>query len=502
MSKLYIPKRFSGRIGYHVFVDRFYRAGPPPEPMPGRKIKSWEDSMPDWGPDYDGIFQNDYFYGGNLKGIIQKLDYLKSLSVGILYLSPISRSYTYHHYDVGDQTEIDTYIGDWEDFWKLCLEAHKRNILIIVDLVFNHMSGNSEPFRKALNGDATYRNWFEWDASNNPIYWYGFKDMPQCNKLYKEYQDYACKAAKKYVEYGADGIRLDLGEILPKEFILSVRNAAKSVNEEILFISEMWDSAVYKAEPQIYDGLVDSVMNYPLSDAISRWVRFGNQSHLDACMGLLAKYPVQVQDVLWNHLDTHDTPRELNILAGPGILENPFDGMVWDIERTPNAPWRRKNGDFDTFVFRKWECDNDANLKNNAIPRLKVAATIQYCMKGVPIVYYGTEAGVCGYKDPFSRKPYPWGHENADLVKHYMELGKMRSQNADVFCNGDQYENSDGKVLELVRRNEEGIIVLFANRTNEVKYINAHYPNSKVIFSLNGSDANVLQPYGGVICRF
>ena len=170
MSKLYIPKRFSGRIGYHVFVDRFYRAGPPPEPMPGRKIKSWEDSMPDWGPDYDGIFQNDYFYGGNLKGIIQKLDYLKSLSVGILYLSPISRSYTYHHYDVGDQTEIDTYIGDWEDFWKLCLEAHKRNILIIVDLVFNHMSGNSEPFRKALNGDATYRNWFEWDASNNPIY--------------------------------------------------------------------------------------------------------------------------------------------------------------------------------------------------------------------------------------------------------------------------------------------------------------------------------------------
>ena len=99
--------------------------------------------MPDWGPDYDGIFQNDYFYGGNLKGIIQKLDYLKSLSVGILYLSPISRSYTYHHYDVGDQTEIDPYIGDWEDFWKLCLEAHKRNILIIVDLVFNHMSGNS-----------------------------------------------------------------------------------------------------------------------------------------------------------------------------------------------------------------------------------------------------------------------------------------------------------------------------------------------------------------------
>ena len=320
MSKLYIPKRFSGRIGYHVFVDRFYRAGPPPEPMPGRKIKSWEDSMPDWGPDYDGIFQNDYFYGGNLKGIIQKLDYLKSLSVGILYLSPISRSYTYHHYDVGDQTEIDPYIGDWEDFWKLCLEAHKRNILIIVDLVFNHMSGNSEPFRKALNGDATYRNWFEWDASNNPIYWYGFKDMPQCNKLYKEYQDYACKAAKKYVEYGADGIRLDLGEILPKEFILSVRNAAKSVNEEILFISEMWDSAVYKAEPQIYDGLVDSVMNYPLSDAISRWVRFGNQSHLDACMGLLAKYPVQVQDVLWNHLDTHDTPRELIYLDRKSVV--------------------------------------------------------------------------------------------------------------------------------------------------------------------------------------
>ena len=100
MDKIYIPKRFKGSIGYHIFVDRYCRAGPNPSYIEGRRMKSWSDSMPDWQPDQDGVYRNEYYYGGNLQGIIQKLDYISELSVDLLYLSPISKTNTNHHYDV------------------------------------------------------------------------------------------------------------------------------------------------------------------------------------------------------------------------------------------------------------------------------------------------------------------------------------------------------------------------------------------------------------------
>ena len=354
MDKIYIPNRFKGRIGYQLLVDRYCRAGPEPPAMEGRRLKSWTDSVPDWWPDQDGEYRNEYFYGGNLQGIIQNLEYITKLSADLLYLSPISKTHINHHYDVEDQRVIDPYIGTWDDFTSLCIKAHERNMLVAVDLVFNHMGAKSEFFQKALQGDERYRNWFEWDERGNPVYWYGFKDMPQTNKLNPDYQEYACEVVEKYVTAGADCIRLDLGEILPKEFVQKIKQRARSINPEVLIVSEMWDFALFRSNPQIYDGQVDSVMNYPLSDAIIRWVRYGNHLHFSACMKNLAKYPKEVHDVLWNHLDTHDTPRALNMLAGNGMTENPFSGRIWDIE----GPWRRNDG-FDTYNFRKWEAEND-----------------------------------------------------------------------------------------------------------------------------------------------
>lgn len=497
MDKIYIPNRFKGRIGYQLLVDRYCRAGPEPPAMEGRRLKSWTDSVPDWWPDQDGEYRNEYFYGGNLQGIIQNLEYITKLSADLLYLSPISKTHTNHHYDVEDQRVIDPYIGTWDDFTGLCIKAHERNMLVAVDLVFNHMGAKSEFFQKALQGDERYRNWFEWDERGNPVYWYGFKDMPQTNKLNPDYQEYACEVVEKYVTAGADCIRLDLGEILPKEFVQKIKQRARSINPEVLIVSEMWDFALFRSNPQIYDGQVDSVMNYPLSDAIIRWVRYGNHLHFSACMKNLAKYPKEVHDVLWNHLDTHDTPRALNMLAGNGMTENPFSGRIWDIE----GPWRRNDG-FDTYNFRKWEAENDFCLTDEAIKKLELAATAQFLMKGIPIIFSGTEVGVCGNKDPFNRKPYPWENENLWIRQFYAVLGNMRRSNRDILADGDIYTYADDRVLEIVRRSKAGIIVAFLNRTNSRHQLDLNYPNSKTIFSLNGSTDKILQPYGAVVCRF
>ena len=215
--------------------------------------------------------------------------------------------------------------------------------------------------------------------------------MPQCNKLNPDYQEYTFSVAEKYLLNGADGIRLDLGENLPAEYMQKFRNRVKKLNPETLIVSEMWELATTKENPQIYGDQVDSVMNYPMADAIYRWIRYGNSGHFLFTYNEIKKYPKNVQDVLWNFLDSHDTPRAVNVLTGPGINIDPFRGRAWDIE----APWR--NGEeFDTYSFRKWELDNDSVDKNNSNNKLKIASLIQYFISGIPIVYYGTENGITG----------------------------------------------------------------------------------------------------------
>ena len=237
-------------------------------------------------------------------------------------------------------------------------------------------------------------------------------------------------------------------------------------------------------------------MNYPLSDAILRWVRYGNYLHYEAGLRNLAKYPANVHDVLWNHLDTHDTPRALNMLSGKGMLEDPFKGQLWDIE----GPWRSYNN-FDTYGFRKWESENDFCLSSEAIKRLKLAALVQYMSKGIPIVLYGTEAGVYGYKDPFNRKPYPWSNEKNEILNFYVELGGLRASNRDILADGDMYVYVDERILEIVRRNEYGIIVAVLNRTNSEQKIGVNNYQTKVIFRLNESTERILKPLGAIVYR-
>lgn len=504
MKNLYedcVPERFKGRIGYQIFVDRFFRVGPQPEQMQGRILKDWSDATPNWWPDEDGEYRNLYFYGGNLKGITAKLDYLGSMGFDLLYLSPLSYTQTSHHYDVGDQRIIDPWIGTWEDFKELCKAAHAKGKLICVDLVFNHMGSGSKFFQEALKDpNSRYRQWFEWDSQGNPIYWYGFKDLPQCNKMNPDYQEYVFEVCELYLKRGADGIRLDLGENFPPQFMRRLRKMVKSINPEALIVSEMWDLAIHKENPQIYGDQVDSVMNYPFSDATCRWLHYGNEKHLEYIWQELAKYPKGVRNVLWNFIDSHDTPRAMNMLAGEGMLENPFEGQIWNIE----GPWRKPNW-FDTFGFREWEARMDSSFDLElARRRLMLASLLQYFEEGIPIVYYGTEAQVTGYKDPHNRKPYPWDTFPA-LWNHYRGLGIFRRTHQDILKDAETVECVVTPTTILkVRENQNGALILVMNRSNTVQENPIKHWNTggwEEVYRLQEESKETLMPYGAIVYR-
>lgn len=454
------PYRFKGRTGIQIFPDRFYREGAPPEPIPGRILKDWDDPIPNWEPDSNGVYQNNYFYGGNLKGITVKLDYLKDMGFNLIYLNPLGKSETSHHYEPTDQLEIDPWLGTWDDFKELCREAHKRDILIVVDLVFNHMGVQSQIFQAAVDPNSIYHDWFEWDEHGEPVFWGGFTNMPQTNKFNPDFQDYVCKVSVHYIKMGADGIRNDLGENFPSVLLRKQREAVKSIEPEALIVNEMWGLDNHREFPQIDGTQVDSVMNYPLADAIIRWVRYGNDAHFRYNIGEILKYPKEAQDVLWNHIDTHDTPRAGTMLVANGILEDPYQGAAWDIE----GPWRHGKW-FDTYGFRYWELEHEGIDMDEVFAKLCLASTIQYIMVGIPIVYAGTEVGVIGYKDPFNRKPYPWKNINERIQKHYRNLGKMRELNREFFADSGElsmscfYNN-----MEITRQNERGRLTTYMIR--------------------------------------
>lgn len=497
MSQIYVPKRFYGRTGYQIVVDRFYRDQTPLPYIEGRKVKSWDDWMPDWQPDPDGVYRNRYYYGGNLGGIIQKLDYIESMGFNLILLGPISKTNTYHHYDVEDQTVIDPYIGSMADFAKLCEEAHKRDILVGVDLVFNHFGSQSEFFQKAMAGEGYFKDWFEWKENGNPVYWYGFTDMPQTNKMSANFKEYVYYVLETYIRNGADCIRLDLGENLPESFMQDVRQKIKELNPEVLIVSEMWGLATKKDNPQIFDGRqADSIMNYPMADDIIRWVRTGNHLHFNYNLSEISKYPENVQNVLWNMLDSHDTPRAKTMLGGAGIQDDPFKGGPWDIEE----PWRYPGG-FDTYAFRKFEADNDSNLHKDSDQMLMLASTIQYLVKGIPVVFYATEVGMDGYKDPFCRKPFSWNSQNETLREHYRKLGMLRRQNKDILSDGDMDIICDSELMFITRRSRSGSIVAILSRNNAEMPVGFKARKQNILFQLNSNDPNI-GSYGAVVCRF
>ena len=419
------PDWIRGGVYYHIFVDRFAKSGKPVR-MEGKITRSDWSGMPEYRPDKNGEILNNDFFGGNLAGIIEKLPYLEELGVTCLYLSPIFEAFSSHKYDTSNYMKVDPMFGDEETFTRLCEEAGKRGMRVICDGVFSHTGSDSlyfDEYDRYGNGalhhpDSPYRNWYYFEPDGYQTWW-GIRTLPRVNKLEPSYQEFINGengVIRHWLRAGASGWRLDVVDELPSAFLEQLTAAAKAEKPDALILGEVWEDAsnkiAYEERKNYFEGdKLDSVMNYPLRRAIIACVREGRSDELATTMQLIMEnYPLNVVHCLMNILGTHDTERIITALAGRVL--------------GPEASREQKA----SIVMDdlEWEA---------GIRRLKLAVVLQMTLPGVPCIYYGDEAGMEGYNDPFNRRCYPWGAENPDLQEWYRKVIRIRRTH-DIFRDG------------------------------------------------------------------
>lgn len=459
------PDWLKGGIIYQIFPDRFNSSGEEKLNVPSdRVMRSDRDGDPCWKPDKNGrVWNNDYF-GGDLKGIEQKLPYIKSLGVTCIYLNPIFEAQSNHRYDTADYTRIDSILGTEDDFRKLCSEAEKQGIKIMLDGVFSHTGNDSKYFNQYgryntvgayQSKDSKYFNWYKFNEwPDDYTSWWGIKILPEVieeNSDFIEYITGKNGIARKWLRAGASGWRLDVADELPDEFLDAFRNAVKTEKADAVVLGEVWEDASNKSSygsrrRYLQGRQLDSVMNYPFAEAIIDFVRSGSAELFNSrIMTIVENYPKKVLDVLMNHIATHDTMRAITALAGESCA----------------------------YRDRQWQSEHKLSDEDyqNGVCLLKMASTIQFTLPGVPSIYYGDEAGMQGYKDPFNRRCYPWDDENKELIEWYKKLGKVRADNS-VFVDGKiEFVSAAAGCVAYSRETENESVLIIANsNTHPITY--------------------------------
>ncbi len=419
------PDWIMGGAFYHIFVDRFRK-------FSERQLKKGAVARADWGgvpvytPDSNGEIRNNDFFGGNLDGVIEKLPYLSELGIACIYLSPIFEAASNHKYDTADYTKIDPSFGDELTFSKLCSEAMKLGIRVICDGVFNHTGSDSVYFNRFQSygeggayqtKNSPYYEWYsfsEWPEKYDA--WWGIKTLPQIKKNSESFKSFITGKngiLEKWMSLGAFGWRLDVADELSEILLRDLRTAVKYENPDALIIGEVWEDAsnkiAYGRRRHYFEGAeLDSVMNYPFKDAIIGFVKGGNAENIrEIVESVCENYPKPALDCLMNILGTHDTERILTVLGG------------------------------NTYGTRdeKAVASLSAEKRQHAKALLFLATLLQFTLPGVPSIYYGDEAGLEGFEDPFNRRCYPWGAEDKELVEWYTGLLRARKSCA-AFAGG------------------------------------------------------------------
>ena len=480
------PDWAKGGIMYQIFPDRFNIGANPPSDYPDdRVIHSTTNDQPVWQPNHEGkILNNDYF-GGTLKGIEEKLPYIASLGVNILYLNPIFEAHSNHRYNTADYTKIDPMLGTEKDFVRLCKAAHKLGIKVILDGVFSHTGSDSIYFNREgrygtggvwQDRNCEYKNWFTFEENGKYKSWWGIDTLPETNEAEPDFIEYIAGEsgiAHKWLSLGADGFRLDVADELPDEFLDAFCKSVKSFNKDYLIIGEVWEDATNKyshggRRRYLTGDQLDSVMNYPFASAITTFMRYGvAESFMESIVSICENYPPQALNCLMNHIGTHDTARILTSLIYDGIEHKP---------RHIQASYKLKPDD-----------------RAHAIRLLKTASVLQYTLPGFPSLYYGDEAGVEGGGDPFNRTFYPWDSEDTDLLQWYKHLGEIRNNlqclkegkflpySAMLSCVAYIRDDSNEKIMVIANMNYHEIDY---NLPDEFKYkpelITGNYTNEFV----------------------
>ena len=422
-ADFHTPVWARGATIYQIFPDRFRKSGDcdlTGKLTPYTVHPSWNEEV-DWRPTEDDLVLNNDFFGGNFRGITEKLDYIADLGVNLLYLNPISKSFSSHRYDTGDYKTPDPMLGTEADFAELCRQAHARGIRVILDGVYSHTGSNSPYFNRegqfdslgAYNSqESPYYSWYTFQHwPDRYTCWWNFDTLPTVNKLDPAFVNFIIadedSVVAHWMKLGADGFRLDVADELPDEFIRLLRRRIKAINPDALLLGEVWEDASAKIaynrrRTYFTAGELDSVMNYPFRTAIIDYVRGhdGGAALKETVMSIVENYPPEVVQCNMNLLGTHDTPRILTALV------DDFNGTREEMSKR-----HLSRNQFDI-----------------AYDRLLMAAFLQYTLPGSPSLYYGDEAGMEGGRDPFNRRPYPWGRENTEILDHFRQLGKLRRE--------------------------------------------------------------------------
>jgi glycosidase len=461
---------------------------------------------PDKNVGTEGPHGRDYF-GGDLAGVTQKLAYLKSLGVTVIYLNPIFWAGSNHRYDTRDYTKLDPYLGKQADFVKMVKTAHRNGIKVLLDGVFNHMSSDSPMFDRYHNWPGTgaceqtfskYRGFFFFrkPAAGEPspcaggnagetFYesWFGFDSLPKLTEVFgvKRYvYDTPQSAAQKWLKLGADGWRLDVMQDKSVDFWHGFKAAVDRTKANTPIVGELWKK--FDVLPYVYGDTATSSMNYRFRDAVVSLLAphafdskgfpgSGNpippSQFVQRMDSIREDYPDAVYWTLMNLVDSHDTERILWTLT-PG---------------DENAAQRERNA---------------ANLAEGK-QRMKLAALIQMTMPGAPTIYYGDDAAVTGDDDPDDRRTYPWGDANTKkfgdtrkpdtaMRAYYKSLTKMRKDNEVLRAGTLKYLVADDSagVLAYGRKLGDHAAIVVVNSSKEARTV--HVP---VAGFLPGNDLEI-----------
>ena len=457
-------------VYYYIFPERFRNGDKSNDPKVGKDFfydrkpiefhENWNDEKP-WVPGKnDGIpTDNEYcndFYGGDLAGIIEKLDYLKELGINTIYTTPIFEAPSNHKYDTADYMKIDNNFGTLEEFKKLTSEAKKRGIRVILDASINHTGSDSVYMdrygkyegigafeNEVIRKDSPYYDWYLFNENaTNPDQKYNQWANPTLatlNPNSQSFREFAFRNENSVMKYwlkqGTAGWRMDVAPWKPDDFWKEWRTEIKKANPDALTVAETWwDSSKY-----FLGDMFDSTMNYIFRATLFEYAK-GNytaEKTNDILEMMRENYPEEAFYVLMNLMSTHDSARAL---------------------------WH--------FGYKE---RNDKSNYEKAVAKLKMSMLFQMTYPGSPAIFYGDEVGVTGGNDPFNRGPYPWedmgGNPDMKLLEEVKGLLKIRNNNAILRRGTIEPIYADENVIVNFREYEGKKAIILVNNSDKEKTI-------------------------------
>ncbi len=410
------PEAYRGAVYYQIFPDRFAKSG---ECDLTGKLEPY--TVGDFASFVPHTKNATDFAGGNLRGIMEKLDYIRSLGVQVIYLNPIVMAWSNHRYDAADYMRVDPMLGTEADFTALCDAAHERGMRIVLDGVFSHTGSRSIYFDEDdhFGGGAVsagpaskYYKWYEFqEFPKKYTAWWGVGCVPCVNELDPDYMEYILGedgVVATWLRRGADGFRLDVADEIPDQFLAALRRRVKAEKPEAVVVGEVWEDASNKISYSVRrtyftGGELDGVINYPFRTAILDFAdrRDDGRALAATVLDIAEHYPAPALDCTMTVLGTHDTERVGTVLQ-------------------------------------------DANAR-------RAAVFLQFALPGSPVIYYGDEAGLTGGRDPMNRLPFPWGREDRQLQELYRQAAALKNAHPALRTGDIRFEWAQGGILRFTR---------------------------------------------------